>query len=335
MPVFNGESFLRGSIESILGQTYSDFEFIIIDDGSTDRSVEIINSYADPRIRLIRQGTNQGLISTLNTGISQASGTYIARMDGDDVSLPQRLERQVAFMDEHPEVGVCGTWFRKINGTRGRVVRPPIGSAEIKSFLLFDCPFAHPSVMLRRLLLDQLGQWYRADYRHAEDYDLWARLAEVTEFANLPEVLLYYREHAAQVSASQSGGQQASANAVRAYQLRALMPSVADEDVRLHLSAACRMLEPTPTAFARVEAWLGRLAEFNVQVQHCPARVFSRVVGDRWASICCGYASAGWWTFYAMWRSPLTGFSMVGFANMIKYSLKWLYLRLTPKQTYQ
>jgi len=117
MPVFNGEQFLRPAMNSILNQTFTDFEFIIVDDGSTDHSREILNSYTDSRVRLICNESNIGLTDSLNRGLEAASGNYIARMDQDDISLPERLAKQVAFMDSHPEVGVCGTWAKDIDQT--------------------------------------------------------------------------------------------------------------------------------------------------------------------------------------------------------------------------
>ena len=115
MPVYNGERYLREAIDSILNQTFKDFEFLIINDGSTDLSVEIIESYADKRISLAHNGQNLGLITTLNRGFDLACGEYIARMDCDDISLPDRLEKQVVFMDNHPEIGICGSWVSAIS----------------------------------------------------------------------------------------------------------------------------------------------------------------------------------------------------------------------------
>jgi glycosyltransferase involved in cell wall biosynthesis len=198
MPVYNGAMYLPEAIDSILQQTYEDFEFLIIDDGSMDQSVRIINSYDDPRIRLIKNEHNLGLVSTLNKGIDLAKGEFIARMDCDDISLPERFEKQMALMSQHPEVGVCGGWIEYFMG-RVLVLKLPVSDEEIKRRLPSDNPIAHPTVMMRTKVIKNLQVYYNPGYSHVEDYELWIRLAVVTCFANIPEVLLKYRIHPEQV----------------------------------------------------------------------------------------------------------------------------------------
>jgi glycosyltransferase involved in cell wall biosynthesis len=196
MPVYNGEKYLRFAIESILAQSFSDFEFLIINDGSTDNSVQIIQSYNDSRIRLVHNEKNLKLISTLNKGINLASGKYIARMDCDDISLPKRLAKQVSFMHANPNVGVLGTGFQLVDGKgkRGRKYRFPAEHHFLRWSLCFYCPFAHPAVMMRKDVVRRVGG-YNHEMIHAEDYDLWYRLANVTHFSNLQNILLYLRKH--------------------------------------------------------------------------------------------------------------------------------------------
>lgn len=198
MPVYNGAKYLREAIESILNQTFSDFEFLIMNDGSTDESVTIINSYHDPRICLAHNERNLGLIHTLNRGMERAGGEYIARMDCDDISLPDRLSKQVALMERHPEIGVCGTWIQYFMG-RDDIIRLPVNHHEIKASLPTVCPIAHPTAMLRTSLVKNNGLYYSHDYPHAEDYEMWFRAAEITHLANIPEILLKYRIHPGQI----------------------------------------------------------------------------------------------------------------------------------------
>jgi glycosyltransferase involved in cell wall biosynthesis len=219
MPVFNSERYLREAIESILNQAYRNFEFLIINDGSTDGSVSIIKSYNDRRIRLIHNERNLGLIHTLNRGIEQSRGHYIARMDADDISLPLRLLRQVAYMERHPDVGICGTWIEYFMGLSD-VIRLPVTDAEIKAHLPILCPMAHPTVMFRTAVVRKYGLWYSHDYPHAEDYELWFRAANVTKLANIPEVLLKYRIHPGQICQTQRGEQQATINNIKARYVR-------------------------------------------------------------------------------------------------------------------
>ena len=202
MSVFNGQAFLAEAVESILGQTYGDFEFVVIDDGSTDSTPEILASYAarDARISVHRHG-NRGRVSSLNAGIERARGKYIARMDADDISLSERLQEQVCFMDAHPEVGLLGGAFELISA-KGRVlktIRFPSEDSAIRSVLLAYNPFSHPTVMIRKDVLLASG-WYRKALLDADDYDLWLRISERSQVANLEKCVLRYRVHSGQVS---------------------------------------------------------------------------------------------------------------------------------------
>jgi glycosyltransferase involved in cell wall biosynthesis len=194
MPVHNAEKYITEALDSIIQQTFTDFELIVIDDGSTDRSSTIIESYAkkDRRVIVHRQD-NCGLILSLNRGCSLARGRYIARMDADDVSLPERFERQLDYLERHPHIGLLGTWIQDIgpNGEQGPVWPLPTTPALIPWFLMFGNCIAHPSVMGSRELIQSLD--YRTEATHVEDYDLWCRMSAVSGLANLPEVLVKYR----------------------------------------------------------------------------------------------------------------------------------------------
>jgi len=196
MPVYNGEKYLRAAVESILTQTYSDFEFLILDDGSTDRSYSIISEYDDPRIKTFSH-SNRGLAGTLNRGITHALGKYVARQDQDDISLPERFEKQVEFLEAHPAVGLLGTWARIFEGNTetGRAHRHPSDNAALKFALMFDNPFVHSSMMIRKSVFDSVGVYTTDPGRQPpEDYELWSRIARVCDVANIPEFLHMYRE---------------------------------------------------------------------------------------------------------------------------------------------
>jgi Glycosyl transferase family 2 len=203
MSVFNGEKFLQEAVESILQQTFRDFEFIIIDDGSTDTSGSILDSYqkSDVRVRVYHQ-ENKGLVDSLNRAWKLARGKYIARMDADDVSMPDRLTRQISFMDTHPLVAVAGGAIQLIDA-RGKTVRRlmkfPSTDSQIKELLRYDCALCHPTVLLRKSALVAL-QGYRKVVIDAEDYDLWLRIADRFHLANLDSVVLKYRLHSCQIS---------------------------------------------------------------------------------------------------------------------------------------
>ncbi|HWT81645.1 MAG TPA: glycosyltransferase, partial [Candidatus Methylomirabilis sp.] len=189
MPVYNEERYVRQAVDSILQQTVSDFEFVILDDGSTDRTLEILQSYRDPRIRLVTQA-NSGLTASLNRCLPLVSGQYIARMDGNDISHPDRLESQADFLDSHPQIGLLGAAFLQVNqeGVAVKVYTYPIADPSIRQALWSDCPFCHSLVMFRRECIDRVGG-YRERIGPAEDYDLWFRISERFMLANLPRPL--------------------------------------------------------------------------------------------------------------------------------------------------
>ena len=218
MSVYNNEAVVAQAIDSILEQTFGDFEFLIVNDGSTDGSRAILDAYArrDSRIRLFHE-PNRGLIASLNLMLERARGELIARMDGDDIALPARFERQVAYFDMHPDCGVLGTNTHEIDDA-GAVTEctdfHPFDHAEILIALRQASPFCHSSVMMRRDVLAAAGG-YRAAYRHCEDYDLWLRLSTRTRLANLPDRLLLYRRSPGQVSNRHAAVQQTGAAIAR------------------------------------------------------------------------------------------------------------------------
>ncbi len=193
MPVYNAERFLPEAMESILGQRHGDFEFLILDDGSTDRSLEIIRSYADSRIRLVRNEKNLGLVATLNRGLALARGELVARMDADDVALPARLQRQAAVMGAEPRVVLLGSHVKVINeaGRRVTMWRFPTDDTLIRWTLLFENCFAHSAVMFRLGAVRAAGGYTPGI--GAEDYDLWIRLRPHGEFKQVPQVLQRHR----------------------------------------------------------------------------------------------------------------------------------------------
>ena len=195
LPVYNSEKYIRESIQSILDQTYKNFELIIVNDGSKDRSDEVIRSVTDSRIVYVNQA-NIGLPATLNKAIGMAKGSLIARQDHDDISLPARLEKQVKFLNENLQTSLVGAWAKVIdeNGKlTDREHKHPVSNIHLKFSLLFDNPFVHTSVMFRREAWQQAGT-YSTDKNYFEDYRLWSGIAHHNDIANLPEVLVRYRE---------------------------------------------------------------------------------------------------------------------------------------------
>lgn len=201
MSVYNEEQYVRDAVDSILRQTFTDFEFVIIDDGSVDQTSTVLKSYHDPRLRVYHQA-NQGQSVALNQGIRLSSGCYIARMDGDDVSLPERLEKEVRLLDAYPEIGLVGTWCVKIDAKTGqqRVQWLPENNLAIRRFMGVDNPFIHSSVMIRRSVLERVGLYDEGLIW--QDYDLWVRIARHHRMANIPEPLIIRRKHPASITST-------------------------------------------------------------------------------------------------------------------------------------
>jgi glycosyltransferase involved in cell wall biosynthesis len=195
MAVRNGAAELSRSIDSILTQTFANFEFIVVNDGSTDETAEVLGRIGDPRMRVVHQ-ENRGLAVALNRGISLARGVYIARQDHDDWAKPARLEKQLAYMQANPDCALIGTRSEIWRGAKrsARAHDFPCGNAELQFELLFDNPFVHSSVMLRKAAVEAVCGYCADPARQPEDYELWSRLARRYEVANLPERLTIYRE---------------------------------------------------------------------------------------------------------------------------------------------
>lgn len=201
MPAFNAEQFIGEAINSILNQTISDFEFVIVDDCSNDATVEIVKSYNDPRIRIIENKANIGIAKSLNRGLKYCNSKYIARMDADDISMSNRLERQISYLEKNPDVAVVGCnieIFGIERGERNFSTDPE----QLKIDLIFNNCFAHPTIMARKECLIQFG--YNPEYSKMEDYDLWVRLSRQFKLSCIPETLLKYRMHVSQVTKQKS-----------------------------------------------------------------------------------------------------------------------------------
>lgn len=216
MPVYNAAVFLRQAVDSTLCQSFRDFELLVIDDGSSDTTPDMLRSYVDPRLRLVTNPLNRGLIYCLNLGLELASGAYVARMDGDDVAHFDRLERQVTFLDEHPGTAMVGSWANMVDerGHAFQVVKTVTDSPDIYERLLESNQFVHTSVMFRAETVRAVGG-YRLSALHAEDYDLWLRLSERYSLANIPEALVDYRVHREQISLNRLAVQRRSADRCR------------------------------------------------------------------------------------------------------------------------
>ncbi len=229
LPFYNAEAYLSESIESIVNQTFQDFELLAIDDGSTDGSVSIVKSFDDKRIRLI--SLNHNFIESLNYGLKVSKGKYIVRMDADDIMLPKRLEVQHNFMEANLDIDVCGSWAQSFGNNNGTIKYESNHKTIISSLLLYCC-MIHPTVIIRKTTLDQLGLNY-LDYPYAEDYKLWTDLALAgARFENIPEVLLQYRSSSDQVTNKYKDKMSHSSYKIRMEYAEVLMNRICEEEER-------------------------------------------------------------------------------------------------------
>lgn len=228
MPAYNAEKYIAEAINSILTQTFNDFEFIIINDASTDSTKEIIESYKDLRIKFINNEQNQGVAKSLNIGLAAARGKYIARMDADDISLPQRFQTQFDFMEQNPDIGICGSWAQNF-GERDDVIKTYQTHEEIRDATFFYCPMNHPSVIFR----NNNSILYSENFTSTQDYELWCREIDNLNFANIPEVLLLYRRHSGQTNGKK---QNDIANDIRLKNVKKIGFDLSEEEKSIYLN---------------------------------------------------------------------------------------------------
>ena len=300
MPVYNGERYLREAIDSILSQTFCDFEFLIINDASTDSSVEIIKSYTDPRIRLVNNENNLGRCATPNKGLDLARGEYLARMDCDDLCMPTRLEKQVSFLDSHPEVGVCGTWIRLFMGA-DFIIKYPLSHEEIKCHLLLGSQLAGASAMYRKKVFLAHHLYYDLNYKLAEDYELWTRCVYATRLANIPEILYEYRWHPEQISQTDATGLNQYADAVRLRYLSVLLDITDENKTPINELFFLKKYRPAIDKLRQGNELFCQLRSSNAEKLIFSLAIFNDFLAERWFELCNASSSLG----YSVWDQYL------------------------------
>jgi len=288
MPVHNGEKYLEETIDSVLCQTCNDFELLIVDDGSVDSTPAIIRSYSDSRIRYIRSDQRLKLAGALNLGISKAKGQFVARIDADDLCRKDRLEKQVSYMRKHKDLVLCGSAVELFgSGVAGGMVYP-VGHSNIQAYLLFDNPFAHPSVMWRQQLFIETRLQYNVEYYPAEDYALWAKLVMNNKCDNLAQPLLRYRIHQASMTRADSANMDVQSMRIQQELLRDLGIDPTEEELLLHRYGCTNRLYPQRDSSA-----LGELGKWFCKLQKCNAKTvlynrysFGHCLSKFWYAAC-------------------------------------------------
>jgi glycosyltransferase involved in cell wall biosynthesis len=296
MAAHDAERFLRPALESVLRQTMTDLELVVVDDGSSDGTAEILASIDDPRLVIVRNEERLGLAASLNHALDRARGSHVARLDADDIALPGRLERQVERMREQPELGVVGSAILEIDdaGRAGVVHAMPLSPAAVRWAALFSSPFYHPTVLLDRELLDRHALRYDTSYPESEDYELWARLLQVADGANVPEPLVLYRVHAAQATQRRRGLQREFQLQVARREISLVAPGLDERAAELawrigaHEPVDASILDEAADAFVELLARFEGRAGGDREVREGAARTLAR-----WALTTPGGSSAG------------------------------------------
>ena len=312
IPVYNREKYVAAAIESILAQSFTDFELLLIDDGSTDGSVGVMRSYTtDPRVRLVRNEGNLGIPATRNRGIALAGGEYIAMLDSDDWAYPTRLAKQVAFLNRHKDHAMVGAWTVGMN-EEGRPLekgkRRFVSPGELQSRLLFRACFAQTSILARTVIMQEYG--YREQYPVCEDFDLFVRIAGKHKLANLPETLVGRRAHADNITREKAQLAKDKNQEIVSAQFAELGVTCTATDLEHHfvLPRMTRLqFTPDREYLEWADAWLLKLQAVNHRVLRYPAQAFARLVGQLWFTACWrasgGMRGAAWKHF---WHSPLS-----------------------------
>ena len=265
MPFKNRADLIGKTIDSVLSQTWTDFELICISDGSTDESDNIVSSYAarGARVRLLSNEMHPGVAGAANTGFAHARGEFVVRIDSDDIMLQNRIAVQVRFMDEHPKVAACGSWVQTFGEVDGTIWRLPVSHEEICVWMLFYGALANPAVIVRRTVFEDHQFRFDERYQPAEDYDLWTRAARKVRLANVPRILLRYRVHSAGVSQTDRDPMLASARRVHQRQLRELGLTASADELDLHGRISEWQFEKTPEFKSRAAEWFEKLKAAN------------------------------------------------------------------------
>lgn len=311
MSVYNSENFLKESLDSILNQTYPDFEFIIVNDASTDSSLEIIKSYEDPRIKIIDSDKNMGLTYNLNRALSVARGEFIARMDADDVAHRDRFKEQVIFMEQNRSVGVCGTSGEAIDELGNYLfdINLPVEDKKIKSLFLIGNEIIHSSVMIRHSILKKHGVTYDETFLSCQDYRLWVELMDKTTFYNLPKKLVKYREVANGITAEQvkkTDKRIETINKIHELIFTKLSIDLSSIDSHLYTKSVLRLKMVTDKESKKKMINIFHLIESKCDELQLASELVSKKYSEIWA----------WHDRYKTWNHITLGYNLKSFSSL-------------------
>lgn len=282
MPVYNAAKYLKASVESVLSQTFDDFVLYAVNDGSTDDSLKILEAFDDPRLKIINKPENSGIVETLNLGIESSEEQFIARMDADDICLPDRFEKQIQLLENNSYIGVVGGQIELFGDETG-VWPVKTNSDEIKAKLLFRNALVHPTVMIRRSVLDDNELKYEKGFPHQEDFILWFRLLGLTEFANLDSVVLKYRREGQNLTEQNRSTEQKRVVDLFEYVLKDLGIKSTEQELILHYFGFSGWRVPLDKNSLMVfRNHLKKVLNQNQVLNKYPHKELKKVVRERW-----------------------------------------------------
>jgi glycosyltransferase involved in cell wall biosynthesis len=288
MPVYNAEKYIAEAIESILAQSYSNLELIIVNDGSYDDSKKIILSYKDPRIKYFENESNLNIVKTRNRCISESSGDYIAVLDSDDIALPDRLEKQLEFLESNKEYGMCGTYYNIINTNNELLYRMnvPVTNRDIQTFLNFNICFCHSSVMMRTELAKKFK--YKEGFDIIEDYELTYNVSKIAKIANLPFYSTLYRVHGNNVTIEKKDRMLALRKIMDESVLTDLGLYFTERELEIHSNFINFNYTPfkDDDQYTELENWLLKYYAFMKPKKQFNIRLITRCFTTRWILIC-------------------------------------------------
>lgn len=304
MPIYNGQAYLKEAVNSILEQSYSTIELIVINDGSTDASLSLINSFTDTRIKVINFEVNKGLIAALNAGLQAAQGEYIARMDADDIADAKRIEKQVQYFKSNPNIIACDSDYFNLSGTSKNLSSSIYQGDTLKGMLIFTTCFCHPAVMMRNVFKEK-QLYYNADFKHVEDYKLWCDLAALGAFGHVQEPLLHYRSHSQQVSNLHHTLQLEKSAQIRREYLNSLAFLVSDEQLKTINFIGDNEFIRSVEQLQKIEKILLHLQAENRRTNRLSQKEFDVCLNKFWFDS-CGYSNLGLTAFRAYFKSVLS-----------------------------
>jgi len=330
MSVYNGQKYLPECIDSILSQTFEDFEFIIVDDCSTDDSFDILSNYADvdSRVVLKRNSCNIGLTKTLNKMIELSAGDFVARMDADDICDLSRFQKQIDFFKLHQDISVCGTNIEEIKGSKSnRVWRNAFEHDDIKAALFFYNPMPHSSCMMRSQVFDDCKQVYNESYIVMQDYELWQRMIRRHKFHILDEVLLKYRvldTGVTGLSARKSKRRDSFRKEIYRSIFEFYQIPFNEDELLVHCFITSGLINTSYEQLIDCESWLMNLLENNEKINFVNRKSLQNIVGNYWFNICTRSSILGARVISVFFKSDLYRYSSQRAIDLIRFVSKSL-----------